>query len=110
LESKVEKLSDALKALGVFLFQKVNERKVVLRQFKERLEIAVLEIKVHGNDIERALKNLKRELQKESLFKEIKQRSYYEKPSEKEKRKQREARKKRRKSLRFNKPVRAVKK
>ena len=69
-----------------------------------------LEIKVYGNDVEKALKSLKRELQKESLFKEIKQRSFYEKPSEKEKRKQREARKKRRKALRFKKPIRAVKK
>jgi small subunit ribosomal protein S21 len=69
-----------------------------------------LEIKVHGNDVERALKSLKRELQKEGLFKEIKQRSFYEKPSEKEKRKQREARKKRRKALRFRKPVSTVKK
>lgn len=64
-----------------------------------------MEIKVNGNDIERALKNLKRELQKEGLFKEIKQRGYYEKPSEKEKRKQREARKRRRKTFRFKKPV-----
>ncbi len=69
-----------------------------------------MEIKVYGNDVERALKNLKRELQKEGLFKEIKQRSYYEKPSEKEKRKQREARKKRRKTLRFKKPLQTVKK
>ncbi len=69
-----------------------------------------LEIKVYGNDVEKALKSLKRELQKESLFKEIKQRSYYEKPSEKEKRKQREARKKRRKALRFKKPIHLVKK
>ena len=69
-----------------------------------------MEIKVHGNDVERALKSLKRELQKEGLFKEIKQRSFYEKPSEKEKRKQREARKKRRKALRFRKPVQTVKK
>ena len=69
-----------------------------------------MEIKVYGNDIEKALKNLKRELQKESLFKEIKQRSYYEKPSEKEKRKQREARKKRREALRFKRPVQAVSK
>jgi small subunit ribosomal protein S21 len=60
-----------------------------------------VEIKVNGNDVERALKILKRELQKEGLFKEIKQRGYYEKPSEKEKRKQREARKKRIKALRF---------
>ena len=69
-----------------------------------------MEIKVNGNDVERALKILKRELQKEGLFKEIKQRSYYEKPSEKEKRKQREARKKKSKALRFRKPMQAVKK
>ena len=62
-----------------------------------------MEIKVDGHDIEGALKILKRKLQKEGLFKEIKQRGYYEKPSEKEKRKQREARKKRMKALRFKK-------
>lgn len=62
-----------------------------------------MEIRVNGNDVERALKILKRELQKEGLFKEIKQRGYYEKPSEKEKRKRREARKKRMKALRFKK-------
>jgi small subunit ribosomal protein S21 len=64
-----------------------------------------LEIKVNGNDLERALKILKRELQKDGLFREIKNRSFYEKPSEKEKRKQREARKRRRKTFRFRKPV-----
>ena len=64
-----------------------------------------MDIKVYGNDIEKALKTLKRELQKEGLLKEIKQRSFYEKPSEKEKRKRIEARKKRMKSLRFKKPV-----
>jgi len=68
-----------------------------------------LEIKVNGNDIERALKILKRELQKDGLFREIKKRSFYEKPSEKEKRKQREARKKRSKALRFRKPIQVVK-
>jgi small subunit ribosomal protein S21 len=62
-----------------------------------------LDIKVYGNDIEKALKSLKRQLQKEGLFKEIKQRSFFEKPSVKEKRKQREARKKRMKALRFKK-------
>ncbi|HLA01087.1 MAG TPA: 30S ribosomal protein S21 [Thermodesulfovibrionales bacterium] len=64
-----------------------------------------MEIKVNGNDLERALKILKRELQKDGLFREIKNRSFYEKPSEKEKRKQREARKRRRKTFRFRKPV-----
>ncbi|OGW36305.1 MAG: 30S ribosomal protein S21 [Nitrospirae bacterium RBG_13_39_12] len=69
-----------------------------------------MEIRVSGNDVERALKILKRELQKDGLFKEIKQRGYYEKPSVKEKRKQREARKKRSKALRFKKPSQLVKK
>ena len=58
-----------------------------------------MDIKVFGNDIEKALKSLKRQLQKEGLFKEIKQRSFYEKPSEKDKRKRREAQKKRMKAL-----------
>jgi len=62
-----------------------------------------VEIIVQGGDVERALKTLKRELLKDGLFKEIKRRSSYEKPSEKEKRKQREARKKRIKALRFKK-------
>lgn len=59
-----------------------------------------MNIKVYGNDVEKALKTLKRQLQKEGLFKELKKRSFYEKPSVKEKRKQREARKKRRKMMR----------
>jgi small subunit ribosomal protein S21 len=54
-----------------------------------------LDVKVYENDIERALRTLKRQLQKEGLFKEIKKASFYEKPSEKKKRKQREAKKKR---------------
>lgn len=63
-----------------------------------------MDIKVHGNDIEKALKILKRQLQKDGLFKELKNRSFYEKPSEKQKRKQREAKKKRLKALRFKRP------
>jgi small subunit ribosomal protein S21 len=62
-----------------------------------------LEIKVSENNVEGALKVLKRKLQKEGLFREIKRRTSYEKPSEKEKRKRREARRKRMKALRFEK-------
>ncbi|MEK6529190.1 MAG: 30S ribosomal protein S21 [Nitrospirota bacterium] len=58
-------------------------------------------VKVHGKDIETALKILKRQIQKDGLLKEIKNRSFYEKPSVKEKRKRIEARKKRIKALRF---------
>lgn len=60
-----------------------------------------MDIRVYGNDVEKALKILKRQLQKEGLFREIKKRSFYEKPSEKDKRKQREAKKKRIKALKF---------
>jgi len=59
-----------------------------------------LEVKVQGNDVERALKSLKNRLQKEGLFKEIKKKKYYEKPSVKKKRKRVEARRKRMKALR----------
>ncbi|MEW6116754.1 MAG: 30S ribosomal protein S21 [Nitrospirota bacterium] len=54
-----------------------------------------MQITVHGNNVEKALKDLKRQLQKEGLLKELKKRSFYLKPSEKEKQKQREAKRKR---------------
>jgi small subunit ribosomal protein S21 len=60
-----------------------------------------LEIKVHDNDIEKAIKVLKRHIQREGLLKEIKNRSFYEKPSVKEKRKRMEAKKKKRKEERL---------
>jgi len=63
--------------------------------------IGILDIKVYGNDIEKALRALKRRLQREGLFKEIRRRRFYEKPSEKRKRKQSEARKKRLKVTRL---------
>lgn len=59
-----------------------------------------LNIKVIGNDVERALKDLKRKLQKDGLFSEIKKRGFYLKPSKKRKEKERLARKKRLKALR----------
>lgn len=49
-----------------------------------------MEIKV-DRDLEKALKLLKRQLQKEGLLGELKKRRYYEKPSVKLKNKQRQA-------------------
>jgi small subunit ribosomal protein S21 len=66
----------------------------------------ILDIKVYGNDVEKALKSLKRQLQKDGLLKELKQRSFYEKPSVKDKRKRREALKKRLKAQKFKKTTR----
>ncbi len=67
-----------------------------------------MEIRVNGNDIERALKLLKRQLQKDGLLKELKKRRYYEKPSVKMKTKQREAQKRRVKTARQSRQNRSV--
>lgn len=58
-----------------------------------------MEIRVE-NDLEKALKLLKRKLQKDGLLGELKKRRYYEKPSVKLKTKEREAQRKRAKNAR----------
>ncbi len=63
-----------------------------------------MRIEVVDNQIEPALKALKREMLKGGVFKEMKRRAFYEKPSVKRKRKQAEARKKRRKAARRAQP------
>ncbi len=60
----------------------------------------MVEIKVYGHDVEKALRILKRQLQKEGLFKEITRR-FHEKPSEKKKRKQKDVKEERAKARRF---------
>ena len=50
-------------------------------------------VRVYGNNLEGALKIFKKQIQQQGLFKELKKRSYYEKPSVKRKRKRQEARK-----------------
>jgi small subunit ribosomal protein S21 len=65
-----------------------------------------LQVNVHGNDVEGAIRNLKRKLQQEGLFRELKKRKHYSKPSVKKKLKQQEAQRRRRKALRFKKPER----
>jgi small subunit ribosomal protein S21 len=58
-----------------------------------------MKIVVVDNQIEAALKQMKKQMLKEGLFQEMKKRAYYEKPSVKRKRKAAQARKKRRKAL-----------
>lgn len=62
----------------------------------DRARAGAMEVVVSHN-IEKAMKILKRKLIKEGLFKELKSRRYYEKPSERRKRKEKESRKKARK-------------
>jgi small subunit ribosomal protein S21 len=59
----------------------------------------LMKIEVFDNQIEAALKQLKKQMLKNGLFQEMKKRQHYEKPSVKRKRKSALARKKRRKAL-----------
>jgi len=61
-----------------------------------------LEIRVDSRDIEKALKLLKRKIQRDGLFRELKNRRFYEKPSLKKKRKRIEAQKRKLKGLRMS--------
>ncbi len=58
-----------------------------------------MEIRVQSRDIEKALRTLKKKLQLDGLFGELKKRRFYEKPSVKKKNKQIEAEKRKRKLL-----------
>ena len=58
------------------------------------------EVVVKDNNLERALKRLKRKLERAGLFKEMKRRRHYEKPSERRRRKRQEAERRRRKKAR----------
>jgi small subunit ribosomal protein S21 len=59
-----------------------------------------VKIEVFDNQIEPALKALKKEMVDGGVFKEMKRRAFYEKPSVRRKRKQAEARKRRRRAAR----------
>jgi small subunit ribosomal protein S21 len=48
-------------------------------------------VQVRDNNVDQALRALKRKMQREGVFREMKQRNYYEKPSEKRVREQAEA-------------------
>jgi small subunit ribosomal protein S21 len=70
------------------------------------VEMNSMTVIVHGNDIDKALRDLKRVVQRDGIFKEIKRRRFYEKPSVKKKRKRVEAERRRRKALRSKRPFR----
>ncbi len=59
-----------------------------------------LEVRVDGDNINRAINQLKRKMANEGIYKEMKKRRHYEKPSEERKRKQRESERRRRKAER----------
>ena len=57
----------------------------------------MVQVVVQSNNIDQALRVLKKKLQREGVFREIKLRRHYEKPSEERKRKQAESERRRRK-------------
>lgn len=59
-----------------------------------------MEIKVYNGDLNKAMKVMKRKLQQEGLFRELRTRRFHEKPSDRRKRKQKEALRRERKRLR----------
>ena len=61
--------------------------------------ITAARIEVAGNQLDLALKALKKHMLKEGIFQEMKRRAFYEKPSVKRKRKAAQARKRQRKAL-----------
>ncbi len=56
-----------------------------------------MEILVRDNDVDKALRQLKKRMQREGIFREMKQRRHYEKPSERRVRDQQEAKRRARK-------------
>jgi len=61
-------------------------------------DLRPLEVRVEGDNINRAINQLKRKMANEGIYKELKKRRFYEKPSERRKRKQREAERRLRKA------------
>jgi len=59
-----------------------------------------VEVVVENDNVDRALRALKRKMANEGVYKELKKRKFFMKPSEQKKRKQREAERRRRKALR----------
>ena len=50
-----------------------------------------MQIVVQDNNVEKAIKLLKRKLTKEGIFRQLKERRWYEKPSDSKRRKQRQS-------------------
>jgi small subunit ribosomal protein S21 len=63
-----------------------------------------VEVRVQSQNIERALRDLKKKLQLDGLLGELKKRRHYEKPSVKKKNKQLEAQKRKQKALKRARP------
>lgn len=66
-------------------------RMAVARSFSTILEFRALQVLVRDNNVDQALRVLKKKLQREGVFREMKRRRFYEKPSERATREKSEA-------------------
>jgi small subunit ribosomal protein S21 len=66
----------------------------------EEVELGPIEVRVDRDNVARAISQLKRMMAREGILKEVKNRRFYEKPSEKDKRKRLDAERRRRKEAR----------
>lgn len=59
-----------------------------------------MQVKVFNDDVTKATKVLKRKLQEEGIFRDMKRRRFYEKPGDRRRRKEKEAQRRLRKRMR----------
>ncbi|MEM9740043.1 MAG: 30S ribosomal protein S21 [Pseudomonadota bacterium] len=62
-----------------------------MRALEPNGELTIVQIIVRDNNVEQALRALKKKMQREGLFREMKSRTHFEKPSEKKARQRAEA-------------------
>ena len=73
-----------------FLFINLNQHLIQFKPFRTESEFNV-QVLVRDNNVDQALRALKKKLQREGVFREMKLRNFYEKPSEKRAREKAEA-------------------
>ena len=64
---------------------------------RPEVEIVIVTVFVRDNNVDQALRALKKKMQREGVFREMKQRKFYEKPSERRAREASEAQRRMRK-------------
>ena len=72
------------------------------RASSRSVEFRPIEVVVQEGNVNRALSMLKRKMAAEGIYKELRKRRYFEKPSEEKKRREREAERRRKKAFRIS--------
>ncbi|MBI1274425.1 30S ribosomal protein S21 [bacterium] len=67
------------------------KRVLVILEIRRKGVFTLVEVSVHDNNVDQALRALKKKMQREGVFREMKMRRHHEKPSEKRVREQAEA-------------------